>query len=167
MSDQALFLVVEDNEDHILLIRRAFAKSKVVNPLQVVRSGEDALAYLEGVGRFSNRAEFPLPAIILLDLKLTGMDGFDVLRWIRQQPGLRAVRVVVLTSSNAIRDVNLAYQLGANSFLVKPVDFEDFVRVTQALQGYWLWTDKAPEISRSPQDQKLKNGQSGERSSQG
>jgi CheY-like chemotaxis protein len=166
MSDQALFLVVEDNEDHVVLIRRAFAKSKVVNPLQVVRSGEDALTYLEGVGRFSNRAEFPLPAVILLDLKLTGMDGFEVLRWIRQQPGLRAVRVVVLTSSNAIRDVNLAYQLGANSFLVKPVDFEDFVRVTQALQGYWLWTDKAPEISRSPQDHKLKNGQSGERSSQ-
>jgi CheY-like chemotaxis protein len=165
MSDQALFLVVEDNEDHILLIRRAFAKSKVVNPLQVVRSGEDALAYLEGTGRFSNRAEFPLPAIILLDLKLTGMDGFDVLRWIRQQPGLRAVRVVVLTSSNAVRDVNLAYQLGANSFLVKPVDFEDFVRVTQALQGYWLWTDKAPEISRSLQGQEFKHGRSGERSS--
>jgi len=77
----------------------------------------------------------------------------------------RAVRVVVLTSSNAIRDVNLAYQLGANSFLVKPVDFEDFVRVTQALQGYWLWTDKEPEISRGPRSGSLnKNGQSGEKS---
>jgi|SRR6185369_2017081 CheY-like chemotaxis protein len=165
MSDQALFLVVEDNEDHILLIRRAFAKSKVVNPLQVVRTGEDAIAYLEGVGRFSNRAEFPLPAVILLDLKLTGVDGFDVLRWIRQQPALRAIRVVVLTSSNAIRDVNLAYQLGANSFLVKPVDFEDFVRVTQALQGYWLWTDKAPEVFRPPKNGSLKNDPSGEKSS--
>jgi CheY-like chemotaxis protein len=165
MSDQALFLLVEDNEDHIILIRRAFAKSKVVNPLQVVRTGEDAIAYLEGTGRFSNRAEFPLPAVILLDLKLTGMDGFEVLRWIRQHPGFRAVRVVVLTSSNAIRDVNLAYQLGANSFLVKPVDFEDFVRVTQALQGYWLWTDKEPEISRGPKSGSLnKNGQSGEKS---
>ena len=150
MSDQALFLLVEDNEDHVILIRRAFVKSKVVNPLQVVRTGEDALGYLEGTGRFSNRAEFPLPAVILLDLKLNGMDGFDVLRWIRQQPGFRAVRVVVLTSSNAIQDVNQAYQLGANSFLVKPVDFEDFVRVTQALQGYWLWTDKEPEIVGSP-----------------
>jgi CheY-like chemotaxis protein len=158
MSDQALFLVVEDNEDHVLLIRRAFAKSKVVNPLQVVRRGEDAIAYLEGTGRFSNRAEFPLPSVILLDLKLTGLDGFEVLRWIRQQPSLRAVRVVVLTSSNEIRDVNLAYQLGANSFLVKPVDFEDFVRVTQALQGYWLWTDKAPEISRQPRNGNVKNG---------
>lgn len=156
MSDQALFLLVEDNDDHVLLVRRAFLKSKVVNPLQVVRSGEEAIAYLEGTGRFSNRAEFPLPAVILLDLKLTGMSGFDVLRWIRRQPGLRAVRIVVLTSSSEIRDVNLAYQLGANSFLVKPVDFEDFVRVTQALQGYWLWTDKEPQISRPPQD--VKNG---------
>lgn len=161
MSDQALFLLVEDNEDHVVLIRRAFAKSKVLNPLQVVRTGEDAIAYLEGTGRFSNRAEFPLPAVVLLDLKLTGLDGFDVLRWIRQQPGLKALRVVVLTSSNEIRDVNLAYQLGANSFLVKPVDFEDFVRVTQALQGYWLWTDKEPEISRPPKEGHPKNGRAG------
>jgi len=159
-----LFLLVEDNEDHVLLIRRAFVKSKVLNPLQVVRTGEDSIAYLEGTGRFSNRAEFPLPSVILLDLKLTGMDGFEVLRWIRQQPGFRAVRIVVLTSSNAIRDVNLAYQLGANSFLVKPVDFEDFVRVTQALQGYWLWTDKEPEISRSPKTGPVRNGRSGEQS---
>lgn len=150
MSDQALFLLVEDNEDHVVLIRRAFAKSKVLNPLQVVRTGEDAIAYLEGTGRFANRAEFPLPALVLLDLKLKGLDGFDVLRWIRQQPGLRTLRIVVLTSSSEIRDVNLAYQLGANSFLVKPVDFEDFVRVTQALQGYWLWTDREPESSRAP-----------------
>jgi CheY-like chemotaxis protein len=158
MSEQALFLLVEDNEDHVALIRRAFIRSKVVNPVQVVPNGEEAIAYLKGTGRFSNRAEFPLPALILLDLKLTGMDGFDVLRWIRAQPTLRAIRVVVLTSSNAIKDVNLAYQLGANSFLVKPVDFDDFVRVTQALQGYWLWSDKAPEVSRPRQPDKLKNG---------
>ena len=152
MSDQALFLIVEDNEDHVILIRRAFNKSKVLNPIQVVRSGEDAIAYLRGTGRFSNRDEFPLPGVILLDLKMAGMDGFDVLRWIRSQPHLKPIRVVVLTSSSEIRDVNLAYQLGANSFLVKPVDFEDFVRVTQALQGYWLWTDKAPEVSRPPKE---------------
>jgi CheY-like chemotaxis protein len=163
MSEQALFLLVEDNEDHVALIRRAFTKSKVVNPVQVVPNGEEAIAYLEATGRFSNRAEFPLPSLILLDLKLTGMDGFDVLRWIRAQPTLRAIRVVVLTSSNAIKDVNLAYQLGANSFLVKPVDFEDFVRIAQALQGYWLWSDKAPEVSRPRKDDKLTNGRSGDK----
>jgi len=72
-----------------------------------------------------------------LDLKLPGRDGFEVLRWIRQQPELKALRVVVLTSSDRIQDVNLAYQLGANSFLVKPVDFERFVEISQALKGYW------------------------------
>src|SRR5947209_7299404 len=161
MSDQALFLIVEDNEDHVVLIRRAFSKSKVLNPIQVVRNGEDAIAYLRGVGPFSNRAEFPLPGVILLDLKMAGMDGFDVLRWIRSQPELRPIRVVVLTSSSEIRDVNLAYQLGANSFLVKPVDFEDFVRVTQALQGYWLWTDKAPEVNRPAKSASIKTDRQG------
>jgi CheY-like chemotaxis protein len=147
MSDQALFLIVEDNEDHVFLIRRAFTKSKVLNPIQVVRTGEEAIAYLQGLGRFRNRLEFPLPGLILLDLKLVGMDGFEVLRWIRRQSELSALRVVVLTSSSEIRDVNLAYQLGANSFLVKPADFDDFLRITQALQGYWLWTDKGSEIT--------------------
>ena len=165
MPDQALFLLVEDNDDHVVLIRRAFARAKIINPLQVVRSGEEALAYLEGTGRYGNRAEFPLPALILLDLKLVGMDGFDVLRWIRRQPNLKAARVVVLTSSTEIRDVNLAYQLGANSFLVKPADFEDFVSLTQALQGYWLWTDKEPEISRLPGNGRTKRPQPGDRPS--
>ena len=162
MSEQALFLLVEDNEDHVVLIRRAFTKSKIVNPVQVVPNGEEAIAYLQGTGRFANRAEFPLPALILLDLKLSGMDGFDVLRWIRAQPSLQAIRVIVLTSSNAIKDVNLAYQLGANSFLIKPVDFDDFVRLTQALQGYWLWFDKAPEVSRPRKNDQLTNGRSGD-----
>jgi CheY-like chemotaxis protein len=137
-SEQALFLVVEDDEDHVALIRRAFSKSNVLNPIQVVRSGEEAIAYLRGSGQYANRPEFPLPALMLLDLKLTGLDGFEVLRWVRAQPALSSLRIVVLTSSSDIRDVNLAYQLGANSFLVKPVDFDDFLRVAQALQGYWL-----------------------------
>jgi CheY-like chemotaxis protein len=76
------------------------------------------------------------------------MDGFEVLRWVREQPSLRALRVVVLTSSEEIRDVNLAYELGANSFLVKPGEFERFVDLSHALSGYWIWMSRAPEISR-------------------
>ena len=148
MSDQALFLLVEDAETDAILIRRAFIKGNIVNPLQVVPSGDQAIAYLKGEGPFANRAEYPLPELVLLDLKLPGIDGFQVLRWIRQQPELKALRVVVLTSSDRIQDVNLAYQLGANSFLVKPVDFERFVEISQALKGYWLWLSKAPEVSR-------------------
>ena len=148
MSDQALFLLVEDSETDAILIRRAFVKGNIVNPLQVVTNGDQAIAYLKAEAPFSNRAEYPLPELVLLDLKLPGIDGFQVLRWIRQQPELKALRVVVLTSSDRIQDVNLAYQLGANSFLVKPVDFERFVEISQALKGYWLWLSKAPELQR-------------------
>src|SRR5690349_19737256 len=122
-----VFLLVEDNADDVVLVKRAFAKAKVLNPLHITRRGEEAIDYLSGTGKYANRAEFPLPGLVLLDLNMPGLSGFDVLRWIRQQPGLRTLRVVVLTSSDETRDVNLAYQLGANSFLVKPVDFERFV----------------------------------------
>jgi CheY-like chemotaxis protein len=148
VPDQSVFLLVEDNEDHVLLFRRAFSRSHLPNPLQVVKSGEEAIAYLEGSGRYRNRDEFPLPALVLLDLKLPGMEGFEVLSWIRQQPPLRALRVLVLTSSDRIRDVNRAYQLGANSFLVKPLDPSDLDRLTQAINEYWIWMDKAPQVSR-------------------
>jgi CheY-like chemotaxis protein len=148
-GEKAIFLVVEDNENDALLIRRAFLKGNILNPLQVTRSADEAIAYLKGEGRFSNRAEYPLPSLVLLDLKMPGRDGFEVLRWIRAQPDLKALRVVVLTSSNDIKDVNLAYQEGANSFLVKPVDFERFVEISQALAGYWLWLSEAPEVMRS------------------
>lgn len=148
MSDQAFVLLVEDNENDVVLVRRAFSKSNVVNPLYVVGSGEEALEYLLGNGRYANRAEYPLPELILLDLDLPGIDGFQVLRWLRQQPSLRALRVVVLTASDALPDATLAHQFGANSFLVKPIDFAEFVSVTNAIQGYWLWTSRSPEVKR-------------------
>ena len=148
MPDNALILLVEDQEEDILLIRRAFKKANFINTLQVVRDGEEAIAYLNGSGKYRNRDEYPLPALVLLDLKLPRLDGLEVLKWIRGQPGLSTLRVVVLTASQRIQDVNAAYQMGANSFLVKPVEFDNFVSVVNALQGYWLWLDKAPEISR-------------------
>jgi len=150
VSDQALFLLVEDNDNDVSLLRRAFLKARIVNPLHVVRNGEEAIEYLSGAGKYKNRLEYPLPSLVLLDLKMPGLDGFDVLRWIRNDADLRSLRVVVLTSSDELRDINLAYQLGANSFLVKPADFERFVEISQALNGYWIWLDKSPEVSRPP-----------------
>ena len=149
MPDQAVILLVEDREDDILLIQKAFARGGINNPLPVVRDGEQAMLYLAGEGKFSNRAEYPLPDLILLDLKMPGIDGFEVLRWIRGQPGFASIRIVVLTSSDAIPDVNRAYALGANSFMVKPLDFQNVVEMSRILKTYWLHMNKAPETSRS------------------
>ena len=157
MPDNALILIAEDREDDVLLIRRSFEKAGVTNPTQIVHNGEEAIAYLRGEGRFSNRAEYPLPALLLLDLKMTRKDGFEVLRWIRQQPTLKALRVIVLTSSEDIRDVNEAYQAGANSFLVKPMDFENSVEMAKFLKDYWLRMDKAPPLSRPPKLNSLRS----------
>jgi len=157
MPDVALILLVDDSEDDCTLMRRAFSKAKLLNPLLGLHSGEEALDYLSGSGQYTNRAEYPLPALILLDIKMPGIDGLEVLRWIRTQPGLRTLRVVMLTTSNDLRDVNAAYQLGANSFLTKPVDFEHFVEVTRALSGYWLWMDKSPESTRPPARKSLED----------
>jgi CheY-like chemotaxis protein len=148
MSEHAVILVAEDREDDIYLILRAFERAQVLNPIHVVRDGEEAITYLKGEGKFANRAEYPLPELLLLDLKMPRADGFEVLRWVRAQPELKALRVIVLTSSEDIRDVNRAYELGANSFLVKPGEFERFVDLSHALSGYWIWVNRAPEISR-------------------
>jgi CheY-like chemotaxis protein len=129
-------------------VRKAFEKAYVLNPLQVVADGEKAIAYLKGQGSYRNRAEYPLPSLVLLDLKLPKLDGFEVLKWIRAEPGLRNLPVIVLTSSEQIRDVNRAYQLGANSFLVKPGDFQNFIDLGRAIAGYWIRFSHNPEASR-------------------
>ena len=150
MPDTDLILIVEDREDDILLMQRAFQQAALKNPIQYVRTGEDAIAYLSGEGQFSNRTEFPLPVLILLDLKLPGKDGFDVLSWIRQQDGFRDLPVVVLTSSTQIRDVNRAYRLGANSFFVKDLDFQETLILSGLLRDYWLKKASKPQAHRPP-----------------
>ena len=141
-------LIVEDRDDDILLIRKAFERAKLPNPVQVVRNGTEAVAYLSGEGKYANRAEYPLPVLVLLDLKMPGMDGFEVLTWIRQQDGIRGIPVVVLTSSSEMSDVNRAYKLGANSFFVKELDFQGTIDFSKLLQSYWLNKIRLPENSR-------------------
>jgi CheY-like chemotaxis protein len=156
VSDRAVILLVEDQENDVVLIRKAFEKGQVVNPLFVVRSGEEAMAYLAGDGKFRNRAEYPLPDLVLLDIKMPGLDGFDVLRWVRSQGGFSSLLVVMLTSSDRVYDVNQAYKLGANSFLVKPLDFENYIQTCHVLKQYWLNMNKRPDASREAEvsDQK-------------
>lgn len=141
-------LVAEDNEDHALFIMRAFKKGGLVSrdPVFVVKDGAEAIAYLGGDGKFENREEYPLPMLLLLDLKMPNKDGFEVLEWVREQPGLRRLRIVVLTTLAEISEVNRAYDLGANSFLVKPTSMEDFFSLTESLKRYWLWMSAEPEL---------------------
>ena len=160
MAHQGLVLIAEDREDDIVLIKRSLQKAGVANPVHVVRNGDEAISYLKGEAEFADRNEYPLPALLLLDLKMPRTDGFEVLRWIRQQPGLKGLRVIVLTSSEDIRDVNKAYELGANSFLVKPMEFENFVGMSKFLGEYWLRTDLAPAVSRLPDQRISQNGPS-------
>jgi len=151
MPYQALILVVEDSDDHVLLLRHAFQKAGIPNPIQVVSSGEDAIVYLAGTGRYSNWKEFPLPTIVLLDLKLPGMDGFAVLRWIRQQPGLKALRVAMLTSSDLDQEIDIAYEAGVNVFLTKPVDLDKLVQMMRVFREHWLECAQVPRVSRPQQ----------------
>jgi CheY-like chemotaxis protein len=150
MPDCPIILVAEDDEDYVLLIKQVFAKAHIPNPVYVVWNGEEVISYLKGGGKYSNRDEYPLPDILLLDLKMPRVNGFEVLEWIRQQPGLSALRTLVLTSSDQIRDVNKAYQLGANSFLVKPIDFEDFTHLSRLIADFWFKASRAPETFRPP-----------------
>jgi len=128
-----MVLLVEDNPDDALLIRHAFNKAKLPNPLQVVEDGETALEYLSGQGVYADRTRFPIPGLILLDLKLPRKSGFDVLAWIRQQPSLDRLPVVVLTSHKEIPDINDAYDLGANFYLVKSIAFANLREMVQKI----------------------------------
>jgi CheY-like chemotaxis protein len=148
MRETAVILLVEDQVDDILLMQRAFERAYLKNPVQVVRSGEEAMAYLYGTGKFSNRAEYPLPILVLLDLKLPCTDGYQVLSWIRQQNGIRGLPVVVLTSSSDRADVAKAYRLGANSYFVKEVDFNNSVEFARLLGRYWLVEARTPDAYR-------------------
>jgi len=138
MNDAASILLAEDREDDIILVQRAFERTGIRNPLFVVRDGEEAINYLSGTFPFSDRGRFPVPALLLLDLKMPGADGFDVFRWLKTQPQLASLRVVVLTSSEEIRDVAKAYHLGATSFLVKPIDFHNTITMVETITDYWL-----------------------------
>lgn len=144
MPGPALILVVEDNSDDAFLIQLSFEKAGIINRLRTVKTGEEAIAYLKGVGPYADRALHPLPRLMLLDIKLPGIDGFEVLRWVRQQPEFLKLRIVVVTSSTEVRDVNEAFSLGANSFILKPADFMRFAEFSQALAGSWVWIDELP-----------------------
>ena len=149
MLNNKFILLVEDDSNDVLLIQRAFAKAGLKDSLKLVRDGEQAIDYLSGRGAYANREKFPLPYLLLLDLKMPGTDGFEVLQWLRGEPDLRRLLVVVLTSSNLQADVDRAYELGANSYLVKPVEFDEMVHLIQRFEAYWSEINRTPSAPSS------------------
>ncbi len=145
-------LLVEDNPDDALLIQRAFGKAKIANPIVHVDDGDKAVAYLSGASPYDDRSKNPLPILVLLDLKLPRRSGLEVLTWLRAQAGLKRLPVVILTSSNEKSDINKAYDLGANSYLVKPVGFDALFDMVKTLQPYWMIFNERPDVAGSLAD---------------
>ena len=140
-------LQVEDDPNDVFLLQHAMKKMGVLNPVQVATNGQEAIDYLYGADKFADRTKFPLPCLILLDLKLPYVMGLDVLRWIRQQPAL-ALPVVILTASAEEADLTAAYRLGANGFLTKPCEAGKLEAVVKALKDFWLTHNLLPETSQ-------------------
>ena len=141
-----VILLAEYDPNDVLLIQRAFQRNHVANPVQVVRDGEEALAYLSGQAPFADRERHPLPVLMLMDLKMPRKSGLEVLEWVRRQPGLKRLPIIVLTSSNQSPDINRAYELGANSYLVKPAGFDSLLDLVKNLDMYWLILNEKPEL---------------------
>lgn len=131
-------LLVEDNPNDIELTLHAFQKYRIANHIEVVRDGVEALEYLFATGKYEHRSSAHLPKVILLDLKLPRLDGLEVVRQIKANPITRAIPVVVLTSSNEERDIVESYNLGINSYIRKPVNFDQFTESVRTIGLYWL-----------------------------
>jgi CheY-like chemotaxis protein len=152
--NQPVILVVEDRDEDLFMLQRAFSQLGFDTPVQYVRDGEQAIAYLRGKGRFVNRDEFPMPTVMLLDLKMPRKNGFEVLEWVQQQPDLTELRTIVLTTSEDIFEVHKAYRLGAASFLTKPLNFTEFKDAVQMVHNYWMMLNRPPNLQR-PQKRSL------------
>lgn len=136
-------LLVEDDENDVFFMKRAMQLAGMLNPVQVAADGRQAIHYLGGTEKYNDRAQFPLPGLVLLDLKLPHVMGLDVLKWIREQHELRTVIVLIFTSSKLPRDISTAYFLGANSYLVKPSEPDQLAELVRTIKHYWL------EVNRS------------------
>jgi CheY-like chemotaxis protein len=147
MNELCNILLVEDDVNDVLLIRRALQQTKLLNPVHVAGDGDQAVEYLMRSGSFGDARRCPRPALMLLDLKLPRKGGLELIAWVRSQDTpLRRLPIVVLTSSKESQDVSTAYELGANSYLVKPVDFNGLLRIVQALELYWGVFNQRPDL---------------------
>jgi len=147
MTRPASILLVEDNPMDVELIIDAFKEARLRNKIQVAGNGKQALEFLFGQGNYVDRKQYPLPDIVLLDLKMPGIDGHEVLRRIKSTDKLKRIPVIILTSSRDEGDRAMSYDNGANSYLVKPVSFEEFLNVVKQVSSYWLTLNVEPPLN--------------------
>jgi CheY-like chemotaxis protein len=150
MLDKVPILLAEDDRNDVFLMRRAFDNAGYLNPLVVVHNGMEAVQYLHGEGQYAERDKFPLPGLLLLDLKMPLMDGFDVLAWLRERPQFNSLPVVVLTSSKLDSDIGKSREMGVYDYRVKPHRFEDLVRLLDDVRKCWL-DERFNQFSAGPQ----------------
>jgi CheY-like chemotaxis protein len=144
MRRTEVVLVAEDDTDDAFFLHRAFQKAGVSTTLKFVQDGQEAIDYLSGEGEFTDRVAYPLPDLLLVDLKMPRINGFQVLEWVRQQPGLKLLPVIIFSSSNEGKDIDHAYDLGANAYLLKPHCAEDLIAVAHKIKTYWLEANQIP-----------------------
>jgi CheY-like chemotaxis protein len=135
-------LLIEDDDNDVFFMQRAFHEAGIATSLNIVTDGREAIDYLSGKGKYNDRQSSPLPCLILLDLKLPYVLGLDVLKWVRSQPQFSAVIVIVLTSSRQDADIEKAYALGANSYLVKPPSAQQLLAMVKRIKEYWIETNQ-------------------------
>ena len=138
-------LIVEDTDDDVFFLRRAMKEADINNPLQIVTDGQQAIDYLDGKGVYADREKYPLPFLVLLDLKLPYVMGLDVLKWIRQRPQFEKMLVVILTSSQQDSDIEATYRLGGNFFLIKPPNRTKLLELVKNLGNAWHPFKERPE----------------------
>jgi CheY-like chemotaxis protein len=132
-----VILLVEDEENDALLLQRALRKNKVTNPVHWMKDGVEALDYLSGQGPYSERSQYPFPQMIILDLKMPRMTGLELLAYLQQHPELRVIPTIVMSSSQIQEDIEKAYDLGANTYMVKPTEFDSLAGMIKSIYDYW------------------------------
>jgi CheY-like chemotaxis protein len=140
-------LLVEDDLNDIFLVKRAFKIAQIENPLQIVTDGQEAINYLKGDGKYANRETYPLPKLLVMDIKMPRRTGFEVLQWVKGNGGpMRRIPIVIVSSSSNPSDINRAYELGANAYMVKPMDYRAVEHLFNAITQYWGLECAKPEL---------------------
>jgi DNA-binding response OmpR family regulator len=143
-------LLVEDDENDAMLVQMAFKKNNILNPVQWAKDGLEAISYLNGEGSFADRRLYPFPEVLILDLKMPRMTGLELLAWIREHPEFRVIPTIIMSSSRLEADVVQAYNLGANTYMVKPTSFEELAAKVKLAHEYWAASIKPRRLQKPP-----------------